>query len=459
MNQYQNSSLTFVGSPFFFLFLVFTINSNAHAFDRDKFYEELSAANGIYKEHIAKEEIRRLVVEGNINESNNRLKNLIPTKNKAFYDYFILGNMLFKLDWESSKKYMKEAEKLQPDNPLVQFERGIHEHKSNNYSVASDYYRRFHKSEAGRTNPVSWAYLTHAYLMSGQVEEAFKAWGNVRFGKNHTAVEKGMYALFSVAKQESVRERLISDIKAGHLTKLCDLWVLDSNWEVDWWNYKAKDEFLRFDLELANKTLEKGSPEERYFEFCSSEKKLGNDDYMSELKNLDILAGNRRLPESSALIYKILQRLMASKLMQPAEFLDTFEPQIRMYAERNPFDQKYYEVLAFLYVETGDRENLQDIDLHGWQKLKSERFASSYIAGLDPKSESYQTFLNEALADFPHSVTLNKFKLTDSSEDPANSMARFVAAQFANVKNNWSGPYRLNDYMASLKLEYNKLNN
>ncbi len=235
--------------------------------------------------------------------------------------------------------------------------------------------------------------------------------------------------------------------------------MLDSNWELDWWNYKAKDEFLKFDLELANKTLEKGSLGERYFKFCSSAKKFSNDDYITELKSLNILEGSRRLPESSALIYKILQRLMTSKLIQPAEFLDTFELQIQIYAEQYPFDQKYYEVLAFLYVETGNRENLKEIDLYGWEELKSEIFASSYIAGLDPKSESYQTFLNKALADFPHSVTLNKFKLTDSSEDPLNSMARFVASQFANVKNNWSGPYRLNDYMASLKHEYNKLKN
>ncbi len=191
MNQNRSSSLTFARYHFFFLFLIFTMNSNAYAFDRNKFYEELSRVNGIYENHIAKEEIHRLVVEGDINESNRRLKNLVPTKNKTFHDYFILGNMLFKLDWESSKKYMKEAEKLQPNNPLVQFERGIHEHKSNNYRNASDYYRRFHGSEPGRNNPVSWAYLTHAYLMTGQVEEAFKAWENVRFDKNHTAVEKG----------------------------------------------------------------------------------------------------------------------------------------------------------------------------------------------------------------------------------------------------------------------------
>jgi len=352
-----------------------------------------------------------------------------------------------------------QAEKLEPNNPLVLFERGIHEHKANNYKNASDYYRRFHKSQPGKNNPISWAYLTHAYLITGQVERAFKAWGNAQFGKNHTAIEKGMYTLFSLTNQESDRERLISSINAGHTNKLCDLWVLDSNWELDWWNYKAKDEYLEFDLELANKILEKGSLEEQYFKFCSSTIKLSNEEYISKLKNLNILDGKKHLPESSAFIYKILQRLISSELMSPTEFLNVFEPQIRIYADKNSLDRKYYDVLAFLYVNTGNREKLKNIDLHGWKKLKGENFASSYIAGLDPKSESYETLLNEALTDFPHSVTLNKFKLGDLRDNPENAMAKFVASQFPNVKNNWSGPYRLNDYMASLKHEFDKLKN
>jgi hypothetical protein len=33
------------------------------------------------------------------------------------------------------------------------------------------------------------------------------------------------------------------------------------------------------------------------------------------------------------------------------------------------------------------------------------------------------------------------------------SMANYVAAEFANVKENWKGPYRLSDFMAAFERE------
>ena len=143
--------------------------------------------------------------------------------------------------------------------------------------------------------------------------------------------------------------------------------------------------------------------------------------------------------------------------MNADEFLDIFESQLLDFANRNPGEREYFDVLAFLYAESENFTLLRVVDLHGWRKLNLEEFAASYIADLDPKSESYAKLLDEALADFPNSVTLNQFRLEDSGGGSETAVVRFVAAQFGNVKNNWSGPYRLNDYMLSLKHELAKL--
>ena len=446
-------------NKYFILFvsILFLISFNAFSINVRDFEKEISNAEEIYKDFTSRQETKSLSAQGKVSESIRFLKNLVPDNKKTFYDYFILGNMLFVSDREASYQYMIQAENMEPDNPYMFFERGIHEHRNGNYNIAVKYYEKFHKSRLGENNKILSAYLTHVYLMTGKIGKAFKSWGNAKFGRNHTSIEKGMYIIFSNSNQELVRENLISTINAGNTSKLCDLYELDSNWEIDWWNYTPKQNYLAFDLLLAKKTLENGSQDEQYFEFCRSDKELSNKEYLKRLTELGVLDGKKQLPESAALIYSILKRLISSKLITPLEFLDKFEYQIKQYSERNPNDKKYYDILAFLYANTDNQEKLKYIDEYGWKILKLEKYASSYVAGIDPNSKLFRTSLDKALSDFPLSITLNKLNLSIQTDKKRDAYIRFVASQFANVKNNWAGRYRLNDYMTSLSHELNKL--
>jgi len=457
MNELLGSILSHTKNLLLFVLLSLAIHSSVYAFDADEFYATAAEAGKKYQALTATADMRRLDVEGRVSESNQRLRSLVPDRDKTFYDYFILGNMLYEADWQSSYEYMKRAEALEPGNPLLLLERGMHEHRAQNFAQATAYYEQFHNSQTGKKHAVSWAYLTHTYLMTGQAEAALEAWGSAQFGRNHTAIEKGMYTIFANPQQPRDRQQLVAEINAGDVNKLCDLWLLDSNWEIDWWNKKAKDRYLEFDLQLAQQVVKRGAIEAEYFAFCSESADLSDVEYLTELKRLGILDGKKRLPESPALVYAVLQKLIANDLMSAGEFLSIFESQLLDFANRNPRDRQYFDVLAFLFADTENFELLGVIDLHGWRKLKIENFAASYIAGLDPKSASYARLLDEALTDFPNSVTLNQFRLRDSGGSSETAVTRFVASQFANVKNNWSGPYRLNDYMLSLKHELAKL--
>lgn len=427
------------------------------AFDRAAFEEKLASESLIYEQYVSEDATKQLFIEGRVSEANERLENLVADVHKTVVDHFVLGNMLYVHDPAASDRHMKRAESLAPDNPLVLFERGMHEHRKGNHAGARDYYRRFHAGEPGARHPVSWAYLTHAYLMTDQIEDAFDAWQRARFGSNHTAIEKGMYAIFSRSNPERDREQLVIDINAGDAGKLCDLWTLDSNWEFDWWNYGERKKYLAFDRALAGKRVEAGSREADYFDLCTSGKTLDGEAYVARLERLGILAGDNRLPRSAALIYTILRRLTADKLMTAAQFLERFELQITTYAEANPLERKYYEILAYLYSSTGNRDGLKAVDAHGWHELKLEKFAASFIVGLDPGSGAYDAQLEAALSEFPDSVTLNRLRLVRAGSSKERALATFVASQFSDVKNNWKGPYRLNDYMEGLRHEIAKL--
>ena len=80
------------------------------------------------------------------------------------------------------------------------------------------------------------------------------------------------------------------------------------------------------------------------------------------------------------------------------------------------------------------------------------------MLGVDPTTDDYDRLLKQALDDFPDSTLLNKLRMAKvaAGSERDNAMARYVASEFANVKNNWSGPYRLNDYVASLAHELNR---
>lgn len=456
LNRYNRGRAVNKYSRYLLLSLI-CISASANAFNYGNFEKEVTKTGKTYNEYASRMETKQLSMEGNVSAYNARLENLVPDSKKSVYDYFVLGNMLFITDHKASYRYMIKAENMAPDNPFIQYERGIHEHRLGHYNKAIEYYKKVQQTKSGKDNPVLYAYLTHAYLMTGKVNKAFGAWGEADFHQHHTSIEKGMYAIFSRKNQEHERENLISRINAGDLSELCNLYELDSHWEIDWWNTRPRKSYLAFDGKLAGKVLTGRSRQARYYKFCSSDKKLSNAEYLERLNQLGILGKENRLPESSTLIYRILRRLISSKQITPLEFLNKFELQLKKYAKQHPLDRKYYDILAFLYSQTDKHDKLKAIDIYGWKKLKLEEYASSYVAGIDPKSKLFRKTLTEALTEFPLSATLNKFNVADNPKNKKSAMIRFVASQFANVKNNWSGPYRLSDYMASLHYELGKI--
>ena len=282
-----------------FLFFSFQVQS----FNLDEFLQEIDDAGKIYTD-FEKGEGKALFTEGKLTKANEKLVNLV--NEKGFYDYFILGNKLFITDPDASYRFMKNAEEIEADNPYVLFERGIHEHRRNNFEKAGEYYQKFLNTDIGKDHPMALAYITHTNLMTNKIEASYKSWKTANFSSNHTGIEKAMYAIFSKKNQEKKREQLITDIKNGQAFKLCDLWDLDSKWESDWWNSDPRKMYLDYDKVLINQIVKDYPDEKQFIDFCINNDDFSKEKIMSKLTDLGVNEDKKSLPKSSVLIYKIL---------------------------------------------------------------------------------------------------------------------------------------------------------
>jgi hypothetical protein len=435
-----------------------TLSNSAYADREQKFDAGVEQYSRLYGDLATQDSVKQLLVEGDVDAYFDELVRRVPDEDKVFYDYFVLANLLFEEERERSYAYMKKAEELQPDNPYVLYERGIHEHRRSNCVDAARYYRAFHSTDVGRDNPVSWAYLTHCALQLGNTDEAVSAWSNSDFSSYHTSIEKGMYVVFSNNKPNKARQALITRIEAGEHQILCDLIEFDANWEIDWWNSVSKESYVLFDHDLANRVLKTGSRDAKIFDFCNTAADMTDDEFVAGLFELKIWGDFNMLPQSSVLVYEIARRMSANGLASPEQLLEAFGSQLEKVIAENSRDRKFVDVLGFLYSATDNAAGLHEIDGYGWHELNIEKFAGSYLLGVDPKGDDYDRLLEQALDDFPDSTLLNKLRMAKvaAGSERDNAMARYVASEFANVRNNWSGPYRLNDYVASLAHELNQ---
>ncbi|MBU6955793.1 hypothetical protein [Hahella sp. HN01] len=428
--------------------------ADLQAVDFDTFKQEAEKAGAVYIAYSDGEEFHQLFVEGKASEAIHRLQSLTPDDAKSVYDYFILGNMLYQLDPNVSYSYMIRAERLEPDNPMILYERGMHEHRNSQFQSALRYYERLVRARPEGLNPIAWAYITHAYLMQGDVDKAFNAWRKSDFSEHHIAIEKGMYTLFSDSHQEARREAFVRDIEAGAADKLCDLWALDSNWEIDWWNQRPKEDYLAFDRALIARTVtDANSPQAAQLRLCQDIDRLSQGELLQRLQALKISPPDNQLPVSATLIRKIFAQLTTLKAATPSQLFDRYGAQLKSYAAQFPQEPLYYDLLGFLYANAGKSDALKEVDEYGWKILKKEKFANSYVVGLGRENKAFIPTLNEALREFPNSTFLNTIYL-QFGEKNKQTLARYVASQFSNVS---GSTYRLSDYMASLQYEIENL--
>lgn len=402
-------------------------------------------------------EFDELILTGKKSIANTRLKDLVPNASKTISDYFIVSNMLFKSDPETSYSFMNKANLMMPDNPYIIFELATHEHRAGNCKTALPLYVKAAKLFKYNNSRNLWAYLTHCHLVLGNYSKAIESWEKADFSEHHISIEKSMYDIFSNRDLELEREKLINSILSGSAKQVCELIEFDKNWEVDWWNIKINKEFLEYDIKLLKTLSQNNKKIESAVGLCLDGIALNNKEFFEFASQAGYWGSTFQLPEEPASSYALIRELIKRKIANPNEILMRYEDQLMSRHLADPNDKKTLSLLAYLYDTTGNNEKLKKIDLHGWKKLKTQKYAESYISRISITSPEYRSTIEDASNDFPYSIRIQKanLALNYSSDKKLDFLAKFIAAQFPNVSDHSGGPDRLNNFMTSLETEIN----
>ncbi|MCW1983641.1 hypothetical protein FHY25_004014 [Xanthomonas arboricola] len=422
----------------------------------DDFASRVGKVAEKYESLAESPEADQLIEQGKKSQVNARLKTLVPDNEKNVLDYFVLSNLLYRSDIPASDAYIKIAEKGAPDNPLILFERAMHEHRAGQCAAALPLYEKAGALLEGRRRPVAlWAYVTHCRLVLGDATGAIKAWEKVDFREKHTAIEKAMYEIFSKTDPDADREQLIQSIHAGDAGAVCKLVKLDKNWEIDWWNTKEQPDFLRHDLALINGLAKNNKSMQLAAGLCVEAVKLEDAAFKDYVSSAGYWGNGYALPQDPAATYTLISQLSQRKLATAAQLLEHYGAQPEARHQQSPGDRWTLDVLAYLYSANDHKAKLKALDLYGWKTLHIENYALSYVRGLAETDPGYKTVVADAARDFPHSTELQllNLRLHSESSDKLDYLMRYVASQFPNVREHLTGPYRLNDFMSALKNE------
>lgn len=435
---------------------------SAKAAEDPPFISEIKNVGAKYQSLASSPESIQLMKDGRKSDVNTQLKTLVPDKNKTASDYFILSNMLYRADISASDSYIKMADERSPDNPYILFERAMHEHRAGNCKTALPIYEKSSILFKETQNPIKlWVYMTHCRLVLGDYLGAIESWRKVDFQNRHTAIEKSMYEIFSSNDPDSKREQLIASISTGSSDDACELIDLDKKWETDWWNVRENQEYLDHDIAFLRNLAKKNNKIDLAIGFCVDALALDDAEFRSYITKSGYWEGMYLLPEGPTETYKLVSQLVERNIATPAEILEHYEGQLVKRYVATPKNKRTLDVLAYLYSATGHSDKLKEIDTHGWKSLKIQKYAESYIHGIPQTSAEFQPVVEAAAVDFPNSVMIQGANATLHHQSKAKLvfLTKYVAAQFSDVKNNWRGPHRLGDFMASLEYEVSVTNN
>jgi hypothetical protein len=413
------------------------------------FEDQVHATAARYSARAQAPDARQAVLEGHVGRTNQMLLDLVPDERKTAADWFVVGNMLYRADVAASDRAMKKAEALLPDEPAILLERGMAEHRARRCTEALGYYDRFHATSAGKEQFVSWAYSTQCHLMLGEVDKALAEWPHAEFGGHHVAIESAMYEIFSTRSPDREREALVGAASKTNPEALCQLMDLDAKWEVDWWNTKARTDYMEQDTRLAHDLLAGDAKALADFDLCHDGATLSEADFVKRLADAGYWGTKPALPRSPKLTLMAVNALTATETATPRDVLDAWGDALEKRLAAAPADRATLEVLGFLYVKVHDRPRLKIIDRQGWTLLHLRSFAESYVIGRVITDEPVADALVSAFADFPDSPLIAYLRLRREVQGVPRprAFADLIAANFASAAHPYPEGMRLSEAM------------
>ena len=131
------------------------------AAESQKIFPIMSAAEG-------------LLIEGRLDEANQKILDVFPEKSRTAVQAFVLGNVMYTQDAQIAYELHKRAAHDLPDAPEVQYEWAIDQHRAGEYAAAAQSYAVF--SKANPNNAPAYGLCAECLLRIGKTKEAVAMW-------------------------------------------------------------------------------------------------------------------------------------------------------------------------------------------------------------------------------------------------------------------------------------------
>jgi tetratricopeptide (TPR) repeat protein len=328
------------------------------------------------------------------------------------YKKYIVGGLLFEIDADKSFQLHKEAFQSNSADKNFVFEYAIELHRQGKYKEAAELYEKYLEVETDDYRIYVW--LADCYINLGETKKAIDNWTKANHPKNHTGIDFAIHIIYGNTSQLKQRNKLRSQIFKGNSSKLFDLIFLDQNWEMDWWNKKAQENFLDEDLELARKKLSETNSDYKLLKaYTDIKKKETQEGKVNEIKAIliasNLILNNKSLPQFGQITSDLIRISFMNQFINETEFYQKRGNEVLELSKQTK-DKDLLNIYAYLQATVNGTVK-PEIDKLGWTDFKDERFAISYFLGKASKNRFDDPELQLALLDFPNSSKLHWVKL------------------------------------------------
>lgn len=384
----------------------------------------------------AMKDAEALVVEGRVEEAKQKLLAVFPAKSRSPVQTLALGDVFFKQDRKTSYALHQEAAQKLPNEPDVQFEWALEQHRAREYDGAAKAYARY--TAANPNFAPAYGLLAECLIRSGKIREAVEAWQ-----KSERATEGTITRLESlvceVHQQDSPdlrRVGLREKARQGDIAAARDLIALDADFPVDWWNKVIRADYLERDLKLLEESRFKDSEQLNEIR-CTGEAAMASKkgaDVAAVLREAGYLLDDQRsLPQNGITLSKLLGIAIQAKVISTADAREKWGATILERAKASR-DVEAYNVAAYLYVGT---KELPEIHRNGWEATGDERFAAGVVfdLALQSKLTLDSPELVKATKQFPENslIAAQVVSLTAKAKKPmAAALVQAIKAEYSH---------------------------
>jgi tetratricopeptide (TPR) repeat protein len=353
------------------------------------------------------------IISGNMAEFSKKALAIFPADTRTGVQALVVGNGLFEYDPKAAYELHKEAVTKLPDEPNVQLEWAMEQHRAGEYAGAAESYSKY--LEAEPEFALGWGLLAECLLQTGETDAAVDAWNKAEAATVGTLVELESFVCQVHTRRSLLwaRAELLAQAKEGDIDAAERLIAHDCDFEHDWWNRGPHRDFLTNDLQVL-RAIEFKDADRVSAIVCAGEAALASE---SEPEKVATILRDRGLLCDDAHTLPMSNRLLAP-LLAAAEVSDAVtrdqarERWGKLIWERAKASQdaELYNVAAHLYLESPE---LSEIQREGWEATADERFAVARLLQLAAQDQLAldQPDLVKAARLYPNNGIIAQIKL------------------------------------------------